>query len=140
MDPNPLLSLLDEWHPRLCGIEAPDADRVVGSKWTRKELLGHLLDSALNNHQRFVRLQVGDLEGFPGYDQEHWVVAGAYHQCGWEELVELWFRFNQQLARVIRNIPQSAEGHLWKDKGVDLRFLVRDYNEHMLHHLKRMNL
>ncbi len=140
MDSSALLEMINEWHPRLCSIKEQEASVVVGSKWTRQELLGHLLDSALNNHQRFVRLQQGDLEGFPGYDQEHWVSAGGYKQCEWHNLVQLWYLFNQQLALVISNISPSSEGNLWKDKECDLQFLVQDYSHHMLHHLQKLQL
>lgn len=139
MDSSPLLAILAEWHPRLCAISTQEAEVVVGSKWTRKEFLGHLLDSALNNHQRFVRLQQGDLADFPGYEQEFWVEAGAYRGCDWNELVSLWHLFNRQLAGVIGHIPPGAERNQWKGHG-DLRFLVQDYTAHLLHHLHRMRL
>lgn len=140
MDPTALLEALDDWLPRLCACTAQDADVVVGSKWNRKELLGHLVDSATNNRQRFIRLRHGDLEGFPGYDQEEWVVAGGYRECDWNELVELWFLSNRHVARVIEGLPAGCEGHLWKDTGFSLEYLVHDYTRHLLHHLGKMRL
>jgi hypothetical protein len=140
MDNQELLTTLTAWHPRLLAVSETEAGRVVGSKWNRKELVGHLLDSAVNNHQRFVRLRQGDLRGFPGYDQEPWVEAGSYRNASWDQLVSLWHLFNLQLAAVIRNLPEEAAGHRWVDKDVDLGYLVRDYTAHMLHHLDRLNL
>jgi hypothetical protein len=140
MDAAALLATLAAWHPRLLQVSETDADRVVGSKWTRKELLGHLLDSAVNNHQRFVRLRQGELRGFPGYEADAWVEAGAYRSASWSQLLSLWHLFNLQLAAVVREIPETAAGHRWADKDVDLDFLVRDYTAHMLHHLERMQL
>src|SRR5690349_8813863 len=59
-------------------------------KWTRKEVLGHLIDSALNNHQRFVRAALqGDLT-FPGYDQDGLVVLERFNAMHWTELIEFW--------------------------------------------------
>ncbi|HNX94484.1 MAG TPA: hypothetical protein PKL14_04915 [Holophaga sp.] len=140
MDAGPLLNLVDEWHPRLLCLSDAEADTVVGSEWNRKEILGHLMDSAVNNHQRFIRLQTGDLVGFPGYDQEQWVAAGGYRQGDWQSLVHLWRLFNRQLAVVIDRIPLEAGGHLWQDNGVDLAFLVQDYARHTLHHLQKLEL
>lgn len=140
MNTDALIATLEHWHPRLAAVGEQEADVVVGSQWNRKELLGHLLDSALNNYQRFIRLQDGDLQDFPGYRQEHWVRAGAYRQGEWSRLVNLWYLFNQQLAQVVRNIPAGAERHRWVDKDVDLAFLVQDYLDHMLHHLRNMKL
>jgi len=138
MDATALLEALAAWHPRLAKLGDADAGQVVGSRWTRKELLGHLLDSAVNNHQRFVRLRQGELRGFPGYEQDAWVEAGGYRNASWSQLVSLWHLFNLQLAAVIREIPEAAAANRWVDKDVDLAFLVRDYTAHLLHHLERM--
>lgn len=140
MDSSVLFKILAEWRPRLDALSEQEAHRIVGSKWSRKEVLGHLLDSAVNNHQRFVRLQEGNLEGFPGYDQETWVNVSRYDQCVWNDLIELWYLYNQHLVRVISHIPSSAETNLWKDMNVDLRFLIQDYSRHLLHHLENMRL
>ena len=140
MDPRPLLDIVNEWHPRLTAVSDPEAEAVVGSRWNRKEILGHLLDSAVNNQQRFIRLQQGDLAGFPGYDQELWVAAGGYRHTDWQNLVQLWCLFNRQLAMVIDRIPLDAEGHIWRDNGVDLAFLVQDYARHTLHHLQKLKV
>lgn len=140
MDAGPLLNLVDEWHPRLLSLSDAEAAIVVGSKWNRKEILGHLLDSAVNNQQRFIRLQTGDLVGFPGYDQEQWVAAGGYRQGDWQSLVQRWCLLNRQLAVVIAQIPLDAEGHIWQDQGVDLAFLVQDYTRHTWHHLQKLKL
>ena len=140
MDARPLLEIVDAWQPRLTSLSDQEADVVVGSKWNRKEIIGHLLDSAVNNQHRFIRLQQGDLASFPGYDQEHWVAAGGYRQGDWKSLVQLWCLLNRQLAVVIGHIPPEAEGHTWQDNGVDLAFLVQDYTRHTLHHLQKLQL
>lgn len=140
MQSSTLLEIIHEWSPRLAACSIPDADVVVGSKWTRKEILGHLFDSAVNNQQRFIRLQQGDLEDFPGYDQDHWVVAGCYRQANWTDLQSLWQLLNRQIALIINNIEPTSEGNVWKAKGQNLSFLVHDYTCHMIHHLQNMRL
>ena len=139
MDASHLQGLIGEWNERLLRISEQDSMEVVGSKWTRKQLLGHLIDSALNNYQRFVRLQKGNLVGFPGYDQEFWVTAGNYNRCTWMNLVDFWRLFNLQIASVIENIPSGCEGNVWEVNDLSLGFLVNDYTQHMLHHLTRIS-
>ena len=138
MDASYLQGLIGEWNESLLRISEQESMAVVGSKWTRKQLLGHLIDSALNNYQRFVRLQQGNLAGFPGYDQEFWVVAGDYNQCSWMNLVDLWRLFNLQISSLIQHIPSGCEENIWEGHDVNLGFLVQDYPRHMLHHLIRI--
>lgn len=140
MDSTALRTLLEQWRPRLAALDEAASREVVGSRWNRKEILGHLLDSGSNNQQRFVRLQQGDLEGFPGYDGDFWVAAGQYRQAAWSDLVTLWFLTNQQLARVIDGIEPASEGHVWQNGAMDLKALVEDYSRHMLHHLQALRL
>jgi hypothetical protein len=130
--------LIGEWQPRLNRFSEQDSEKVVGTKWTRKQILGHLIDSATNNHQRFVRLQQGDLVGFPGYEQEAWVKAGNYSRNTWKNLVELWSQYNRQLAIVIETIDPGCKDNKWVDKDVSLEFLIKDYERHVLHHMKQL--
>jgi hypothetical protein len=45
--------------------------------WTRKQIVGHMLDSATNNRQRFVRAAIhGSFTG-PDYAQDEWVPRTA---------------------------------------------------------------
>jgi hypothetical protein len=139
MDASHLRSVLSEWSDRLSSISEQESLKVVGSKWTRKQVLGHLIDSMANNHQRFVRLQQGNLLGFPGYEQEQWVDAGDYNRASWSDLIKLWTLYGLQLARVIENIDQSCKGNQWEGHDVDLRFLVQDFTRHMVHHLNQIS-
>src|SRR5689334_263609 len=88
-------------------------EAVAGAKprvdvWSVKEILGHLIDSAANNHQRFVRAELsGDL-AFPGYEQNGWVTAQDYQGVAWLRLVDLWVLYNRHLAHVIARIPDNA--------------------------------
>ena len=80
-------------------------------KWSPKEIVGHLIDSASNNHQRFVRAQFTDHLVFPGYEQESWVRAQGYRDEPWPLLVELWRSFNLHLAHVMERSPEAARIH-----------------------------
>ena len=77
----------------------PSADR-----WSIAEVIGHLVDSASNNHQRFIRAQESESLTFPKYEQNSWVTRNAYASANWESLVELWYHYNMQLARVLAQV------------------------------------
>ncbi len=126
------LKLLDE---ELVGTKA-DA-----TKWSIKEIMGHLVDSAANNHQRFVRAQEGGELVFPKYDQEHWVRFQNYNESPWAELIELWRLYNLHLARVIAQIPEGRLAVQWwigSNEPVSLQFLIEDYLVHLQHHLRQI--
>ncbi|HLV00049.1 MAG TPA: DinB family protein [Acidobacteriota bacterium] len=110
-------------------------------KWSIKEIIGHLIDSASNNHQRFVRAQLTDALSFPKYAQDEWVRSQAYQDCQWFELVELWALYNRHLAHIIRHIPEKAlavECRIGPGEPVTLKFLIEDYLDHLQHHLRQI--
>ncbi|MBI4750956.1 MAG: DinB family protein [Acidobacteria bacterium] len=107
-------------------------------KWSRKELLGHLIDSAANNHQRFVRAQFTDGVVLPGYEQNEWVACQQYQSADWIDLVGLWKNYNEHLTRVVAAIPEEKLGNrcqVGQNEPVTLEFLIADYLQHMKHHL-----
>jgi hypothetical protein len=118
--------------------EADSNTPVLKGGWSRKQVIGHLIDSASNNHQRFVRTTLqGSLE-FPAYDQDGCVRVQAVQNAPWPLLVSLWTDYNLYLAHVIANLPADklqANCRIGKDKPVTLRFLAEDYLRHLLHHL-----
>jgi hypothetical protein len=121
--------------------EAAAAERRSPSAWSRKEILGHLLDSALNNHQRFVRAQLSSELAFPGYEQERWVAAQAYGDRAWERLVALWAELNLHLAHVILHIPEDRRAtscRIGDGAPVTLEFVAQDYVRHLRHHLEQI--
>jgi hypothetical protein len=134
-----LLSIADEVSAR------PPAP----GKWCPREVLGHLIDSASNNHQRFVRIRFQDDLVFPGYDQDAWVTAQRYREAPWRELVELWRTFNLHLARVFESIPPDVARRPRARHNLDriafrtvpasepatVEYFARDYVEHLRHHL-----
>lgn len=125
--------------------------RATG-KWSSREILGHLIDSAANNHVRFVNAQFSDDLVFPGYDQERWVTVQRYQDQPWGDLVEHWSASNRHLLHLIAIIPEEtlekerAKHNLhqiaWKavpqNKPVTLEYFIRDYLAHMKNHLRQI--
>jgi DinB superfamily len=118
--------------------EAESTTPALKGGWSRKQVLGHLIDSASNNHQRFVRAALqGSLE-FPAYDQDGCVRVQAVQSAPWPLLIALWTNYNLYLAHVIAHLPASqleAACRIGEDEPVTLRFLAEDYLTHLLHHL-----
>lgn len=139
---NALQKTVEAALPRLQGLTDRQASRDRGAgKWTVKEILGHLIDSATNNHQRVVRARGNDPLIFPGYDQNDWVVAHAYRTRSWLELVGLWAACNAQLAQVIASTPanrRTAQCRIGDNEAVTLEWLMEDYLRHMEHHLEQI--
>lgn len=136
-----LRNTLESALPRLREIseEAAGAPREPG-KWSRKQILGHLIDSAMNNQQRFVRLQLEPTLHLPGYEQEGWVAVQRYNERNWNDLISLWTAVNQHIAHEMAHIQQDALAHIWKRETEDLTlgFIAEDYIAHIEHHLRQI--
>jgi hypothetical protein len=137
-----LRSAVEEASGRLRAItDAEAAKRPSLHKWSKKEILGHLIDSASNNHQRFIRAQLEKRLSFPGYEQEGWNRTQRYQDAGWENLVDLWTAYNRHLCHVIRIIPTGRLSNtcvIGNGDPVTLDFLVEDYLRHLQHHLAQI--
>jgi hypothetical protein len=148
-----LKEILSEVKPRLEQItESGSSVKPAPDKWSKKEILGHLIDSASNNHQRFVRAVSKDDLVFQGYRQEEWVQLQDYQHAGWNFLVELWYNFNLLLATVMDGIPEEVkkrerESHnldqvAWKpvpkEKPATLDYFMKDYTGHLEHHIRQV--
>lgn len=112
-------------------------------EWSVKEIVGHLVDSASNNHQRFVRLQVADGLVFPDYSQNNtsWVAIQRYQAADWDDLLALWRHFNLHLARIIRTVDLQCIDHIWvidEDTTITLGELMTDYLRHLKDHLQHI--
>jgi len=114
-------------------------DKPSADRWSIAEVVGHLVDSANNNHQRFVRAQFCDGLEFPKYEQNQWVASAKYNKLGWENLVPLWYYYNVQIAHLIENMnPETLETPctIYPYPSCTLSFLVTDYLDHLQHHLE----
>jgi hypothetical protein len=138
-----LSSVVTSALPRLHAIsDSAASQKPAPDKWSTKEILGHLIDSAANNHQRFVRLQLQPELTLPGYDQDNWVRLNHYQQTPWSDLVTLWSAYNRHLATVIESLDEAALGHVWhaSDGDLTLQFIATDYVRHLTHHLKQIGI
>lgn len=111
--------------------------RVSSDTWTLHDMVGHLVDSASNNHQRFVRLSLADDVEFPGYDAEEWKAASSGYPADYRLLVALFLAYNRYLISLIASLDEAKLGHVWHspDGPKTLDFLVRDYFRHMQWHV-----
>lgn len=137
-----LLSVIAGAEPKLRAIKsAESAKPVLNGGWSRKQVLGHLIDSASNNHQRFVRASLQPSLEFPGYDQDGNTRVQAPQEADWALLISLWAAYNRYLAHVIAHLPASkleTKCRIGSGEPVTLAFLANDYLTHMLHHLKQI--
>jgi hypothetical protein len=110
--------------------------------WSPKEVIGHLIDSAANNHQRFVRLGLAPGLESPGYEQAEWVKLQRYANRPWSELLALWTAYNLHLAHVMESIPRESLANEGTVKGnpITLEFLMTDYVKHLQHHLRSLGV
>ena len=140
---------------RLMVISEEQSERPRSDgKWSPKEIIGHLIDSAANNHQRFVRAQFTDDLVFSGYDQEEWVRVQGYKKEPWQQLVQLWKHYNLHLQHLMAAMPEetrvkararhSLDKIAWQpvpdNQSVTLDYFMRDYVAHMKNHLQQVLL
>jgi hypothetical protein len=108
--------------------------------WSKKKILGHLIDSAANNHHRFIRAQYLDVPVI-FYNQDEWVRLNNYQQLHTRHIISLWTVYNQHLVEVIKAIPEEhllKEANSGGENNYTLQWLIDDYVVHMEHHLKQL--
>jgi hypothetical protein len=150
---NEFRAIVTQATPALLALpEDRTAERPAPGKWSPREVIGHLIDSASNNHQRFVRARFQDDLVLVGYDQDAWVALQKYQDEPWADLVTLWRAFNIHLAHVMESIPGSVRQREhrrhnldeinWKpvpaDEPATLDDLMADYVGHLQHHLRQI--
>jgi hypothetical protein len=125
-------------------LKLPNAGTSVRpspGKWSRKEILGHLLDSASNNHQRFVRAAVEGNLTFPGYEQDKLVDLQQFKEMDWGFLVDFWASYNRFLAHVLTCLPVRAATVtclIGTHPPAALGWIAEDYVAHLKHHLNQI--
>jgi hypothetical protein len=148
-----LSEIVESGYARLAAIPEEEASKAPASgKWCPKQIIGHLIDSACNNHSRFVRAQFSDELDFPGYRQEEWVAVQRYDAAPWAELLSLWRSYNRHLARIVSVMPEAelrkarprdtldanSWGAVLAHDPVTLEHFVIDYIQHLEKHLTQI--
>jgi hypothetical protein len=125
--------------PRLEALDPETARQKPGpAEWSKQQILGHLIDSAYNNHQRLVRGAYNAAMDFPPYKQESWVELQAYNERDWRELITLWAAANNHLCAMIDHLTDAQlenPCNIGRAEPVTLRFVVDDYPRHLNMHL-----
>jgi hypothetical protein len=128
--------------PRMLSMSEEEvARKPYQEKWSLKEVLGHLIDSAANNHQRFVRMQLRRDIGTFSYDQEQWNKAQKYQLESWANLVSLWISYNTHLAHVVEHVDSGSLDNtcdMGYENPAKLSFVMEDYVRHVRHHLDQI--
>jgi hypothetical protein len=139
--------------PRLLQItEAESEQPRAEDHWSSKQIIGHLIDSAANNHPRFVLGQIKEDLVFPGYEQNRWVEIQHYQKAPWTQLVELWRAYNLHLLHVMswaapdklhhrctqHSLQTIAFNTVSESEPVTLEYLMKDYVVHLKHHLNQI--
>ena len=133
--------ILANYSPRLSAISAEEyGKQPAPGKWSKKEIMGHLVDSAQNNLRRLIVGQY-DAESVIAYRQDEWVKSSGYNEWPEDEIILLWQLLNSQMARVLENTAPSVLQNKILMPGGDrptLEWIAADYLKHLLHHLHQV--
>lgn len=133
---------LEDLRRKLVALPASLADAPWrDGGWTRKQIVGHLLDSATNNRQRFVRASLDGMYAGPRYAQDGWVAAHGYAHQAWETLLGWWQVEHEILMAIVERIPAGrleAQCVMGDESPVTLKFLIEDYVQHQHWHMKQL--
>ncbi|HMJ46501.1 MAG TPA: DinB family protein [Ferruginibacter sp.] len=134
-----LENTINNYTPLLLNLdEEKSSYKPHENKWSKKELIGHLIDSAQNNIRRFLVAQYEDKPQIV-YAQEHWVAAAGYNDAPLKELIDLWVLIHRQMVRVLKNIPVEMQSReVLTEQLHSIQWLAGDYNKHLLHHLHQV--
>lgn len=154
--PNPtaesLIEVISAAKLKLHQISNDDSEiKLAPDKWSKKEEIGHLIDSAIINHQRFMHAQFQDDLVFFGYDQEEWVRVQHYNSLNWYELLNLWYSLNVHISNLINLTPDEKRFKIYENHNLNevawrfpetekatLDYFMRDYILHIEHHLSQV--
>jgi hypothetical protein len=127
-----------EWLGGVGELEASRPERE--GKWSAKQVIGHLTDSAVNNLIRMVRMQITEGLALAGYEQMEWVELQGYQERPWSDVLELWAVLNRQMAWMISRMDKAklAGVSMVEGDALTLGYLIEDYVAHMEHHLRLM--
>jgi hypothetical protein len=133
-----ITQIIDDFLIQLITTEVDWDFKPMADKWSKKEIIGHLIDSATNNLSRFVRCTYE--QNFKlVYAQNEWVAAQHYQDAKIEDLLIIWRLLNRQISRVLKNYPAQAwQNTCDNDEIRTVEQLVKDYVAHLSHHLEQI--
>ncbi len=109
-------------------------------KWSKKQIIGHIIDSATNNHHRLIRAQY-EYAPYIGYDQDEWVTQNHWQEYTTTDLIDLWTLYNKHLVHVMKRIPQQNMQNVFRtadNRTETIAWLIQDYVAHLEHHLAQI--
>jgi hypothetical protein len=134
-----LLAIIDEYLPQLKALEEKHSSvKPLPNKWSKKEIIGHLVDSAHNNLRRFI---VAEYEENPliVYKQDYWVNINNYQSYSLIDLIQLWYLLNQQICFVLNNSSdEMLQRNCQTESLHSIEWLANDYIKHLKHHLHQI--
>ena len=135
-----VLRMAMPWLVTISEAEASVPERE--GKWSAKQIIGHLTDSAVNNLGRIMRMQIEAGPSLPGYRQMEWVSLQHYAEREWAQVLALWFALNEHVEWTIKHIDKAklANRGVVEGEPLTLGFLIADYIAHIEHHLQAMRL
>ena len=132
-----LETIIDTYLSQLSSVNEDDFTfKPSPAKWSKKELIGHLIDSAQNNARRFIVAQYED-DPTILYNQDKWVAINNYQHWNTKDLVQLWYLLNKQIISVLKNIPGEVSQRIC-NTSYTIEWLAQDYIKHLKHHMHQV--
>jgi hypothetical protein len=131
-----LEAVIEQHLPALKSMgESTFANKPSPAKWSKKELIGHLIDSAQSNIRRFIVAQYEE-KPLIVYNQDKWVAISNYQQWNSNDLIDLWYLLNRQISEILKNTsPETAQRQCGSPELQTIEWLAHDYIKHLKHHL-----
>lgn len=134
-----LENLVNRHYPQLHRLDEEKAVyKPLPNKWSKKELIGHMIDSAQNNIRRFITAQYDNRPTIV-YDQDKWVSINNYQDNNIVDLVNLWHLLNKQICTILKNTPSEMNSlEVQTEATHSIEWLAQDYIKHLKHHLHQV--
>jgi hypothetical protein len=134
-----LLTIVNEYLPRLNTLNEEQVSiKPLPNKWSKKEIIGHLIDSAENNIRRFIVAQYED-NPMIIYKQDNWVNINNYQSYELNDLIQLWYLLNKQICFILNNTSEEMLQRTCQTETLhSIEWLANDYIKHLKHHLHQI--
>ena len=134
-----LQAIISHYHPALKSQdEFGLAHKPSPAKWSKKEIIGHLIDSAQSNIRRFIAAQYEENPTIV-YNQEKSVIIAGYQHWNSNDLIDLWYLLNRQICEILKNTSsETAQRQCWTEELHTIEWLAHDYLKHLKHHMHQV--